>query len=164
MATPQEAQALRVLLLVSLILIIIAGFFAFRSEKKRKPNVRIGTFLGFSKKVSFKSILVGMGSAMVFGFIDNAGLFFGMDALDPYLPALKPGVRNGKEVTFNKLTQAGLGNTFSDGLGAFLGSFVGVIIRNMSGITETPLWSEAVGVIVGCLLGLGIPMLLTGKT
>ena len=31
-----------------------------------------------------KTVMVGMVSGMVFGFIDNAGLFLGMDVLDPF--------------------------------------------------------------------------------
>ena len=87
---------------------------------------------------------------MVFGMIDNGGLFFGMSALDPFLPS-------------GELTRAGLGNTFSDGLGAFLGSFSGVIIRKLTKIEDTPLWADAVGIVVGCLLGLYVPRYITGK-
>ena len=90
-----------------------------------------------------------MVSNVVFGFIDNAGLFFGMDALDPFFPK-------------GKLTKAGLGNTFSDALGSFLGTFSCSIIGNTTGIKDTPLWSEVVGIIVGCLLGLYIPKAIIG--
>ena len=35
---------------------------------------------------TFRALFLGMLYTMAFGFIDNAGLFFGMDALDKFLP------------------------------------------------------------------------------
>lgn len=107
-------------------------------------------FLDISPFPSLLSILTGMAANIVFGIIDNGGLFFGMSALDPFLPE-------------GELTRAGLGNTFSDGLGAFLGTFSGVIIKSITKIDDTPIWSDAVGIVIGCLLGLYIPKYITGK-
>jgi hypothetical protein len=58
---------------------------------------------------------------------------------------------------FGTLTNAGLGNTFSDTLGAFLATFAGVLIVNMSGIDNVSLISEAIGITIGCLIGILIP-------
>lgn len=61
-----------------------------------------------------------MSANIVFGFIDNAGLFFGgvyLEELFAKLPAADDA---------NVL--AGYGNTYSDFLGAFLGTFCGLII------------------------------------
>ena len=73
-----------------------------------------------------------------------------MDTLDPFLPD-------------GELTRAGLGNTFSDALGAFLGTFAGIIIKSVTKIEDTPLWSDAIGIIIGCLIGLYVPKYITGK-
>ena len=123
---------------------------AYRSELKKNPELTVAQFLSISPFPSVKSILVGMTSGVIFGFIDNAGLWFGMDALDPHLPG-------------GPLTKAGFGNTYSDFLGSFLGTFGAIMIRNSTGITDTPLWSESIGIAVGCLLGIYIPRALTGK-
>ena len=138
------------LLTVSLLLIVGSGYAAFQSEKKKKPGLTLVQFLGVNPMPSAKSVGVGMASGMIFGFIDNAGLFFGMDALEPFLPK-------------NNLIAAGLGNTYSDALGGFLGTFCGIIVTNMTGIYEYPVWSETFGIIIGCLMGVYIPALLTGK-
>jgi hypothetical protein len=100
---------------------------------------------------TFRSLILGMVSAMVFGFIDNAGLFFGMDALDPYLPG-------------GPLTKAGWGNTFSDGIGAFLGAFIGKIVSVSTGFEGGPIYGDFVGIIIGCILGIYIPQAITGKS
>ena len=52
------------------------------------------------------------------------------------------------------LTQAGIGNSFSDGLGAFLSTFAAILIVNATGIKDVSLISEAVGIILGCILGI----------
>ena len=138
------------LIIGSVILIIVTGIIAYNTEKKNNPELSVSEFLSFSPFPSLKSIMTGMTSGLVFGFIDNAGLWFGMDALDPYLPG-------------GALTKAGYGNTFSDFLGSFLGTFAGIIIKNVTGITDTPLWSDTIGVVIGCLLGIFIPAAITGK-
>ncbi len=156
-------------LLVSVALIIsVLGYFAYKSEQdKRKrsgktPYSSVLEFLGLKHSATFdnivKGILTSMVSNVVFGFIDNGGLWFGMDALDPFMDLL-PGV--------GKLTKAGLGNTFSDAVGAFAGTFAGIIIKNKvigedEDIPEV-LWAEAIGIIIGCLLGIAIPRYLTNK-
>lgn len=99
--------------------------------------------------VSLKSIAVGMTSGVVFGFVDNAGLFLGMEALDSVFEKLP----FGKEAN----VKSGYGNTFSDMVGAFMSTFIGRYITYKTGITEYPMWSEAIGVFVGCLLGILIP-------
>jgi hypothetical protein len=66
--------------------------------------------------------------------------------------------------TPGKLTQAGIGNTFSDCIGAFLATFVGVLIVNMSKISKTSLLSEVFGIVVGCLIGIMIPRMISPKS
>jgi hypothetical protein len=146
MLTKEEKRKLIILLVVSTILILLMGFIAFKTDKSKD----ILSFLGIYPFPSLLSILVGMSANIVFGIIDNGGLFFGMDALDPILPE-------------GELTRAGLGNTFSDALGAFLGTFAGVAIKNLSNVNDTPLWSDAIGIVIGCLIGLYVPKAITGK-
>ena len=138
------------LLMISAGLIIVLGYVAFHTKKDRNPQLTWKEFLSADMRylttaVGLKVMLVGMVGGIIFGFIDNAGLWFGMDALDPWF------MRKG--ITGN--AAAGYGNTFSDGLGAFLGTFIGIIVSEMSGVSldKTPIWANAVGVIIGCLIG-----------
>lgn len=98
-------------------------------------------FLGFSYRYPWSSVFVGLVSSTIFGMVDNGGLYFGMEALDPFLPG-------------DELERAGLGNTFSDFLGAFLGTFIGAFIQNMTEIEDTPLYADVIGIVIGCLIGL----------
>ena len=90
------------------------------------------------------------GSKVAQGIIDNGGLFFGMDALDPFLPK-------------GKLIKAGWGNIFADSLGGILSTFVGVMIKSYTGIDDTPIWSSTIGIIIGGFVGLYISSFISGK-
>lgn len=99
---------------------------------------------------------VSMVFGVIFGFIDNAGLFFGMDALDPYV----------KKVSKDPKVAAGIGNTFSDVIGAFAGSFAGSVVTSLFKTSigecfEGPMWAEAVGIFIGCIIGIIIPKAIT---
>lgn len=144
--TSDDKKKLAIFLSICLALIIVFGVIAYNFSDKNS----VLSFLDIRPFPSVMAIVTGMVANIVFGIIDNGGLFFGMSALDPFLPE-------------GELTRAGLGNTFSDGLGAFLGTFSGVIIRSITKIDDTPLWSDAVGIIIGCLIGLYVPKYITGK-
>jgi hypothetical protein len=146
------------LAIISVLLIVVFGYLAFKSfkEKVQAEENRTPSFYEFMNgttgKIPVKSILIGMVSGMVFGFIDNAGLFFGMDALDGPLANAYPG--QGKVA---ELMRSGWGNTYSDALGSFLSVFIGRIVADKTGVTNTPIWAESIGLVFGCILGIYIP-------
>jgi len=148
------------LAVVSVLLIVGFGYLAFKSfkEKVQAEENRTPSFYEFMNgttgKIPVKSILIGMVSGMVFGFIDNAGLFFGMDALDGPLEKAYP---INIKPNLNKLMVAGWGNTYSDALGSFLSVFIGRIVADKTGVTNTPIWAESIGLVFGCILGIYIP-------
>ena len=144
--TFEQKKTLAIFLSICASLILLFGAIAYSFSDKGT----VLSFLDIKPFPSLLSIVTGMVANIVFGMIDNGGLFFGMSALDPFLPK-------------GELTRAGLGNTFSDGLGAFLGTFTGVIIKSVTKIDDTPLWSDAVGIVIGCLIGLYVPKMITGK-
>ena len=139
-----------ILIIVCSILISIAFKYAYASEKKKNPKLTIRQFLNIDKMPPSKNVMVGMVSGMVFGFIDNAGLFLGMDVLDPFFSK-------------SELIKAGQGNTFSDVIGTFLSTFIAIYIRNETGIDDSPIWADALGVFVGCLMGVYLPSFILGK-
>ena len=149
--TSDQKKNIAVLLIVCLILIVIsfsAAYFTLPSA----PSGGVLEFLGFTgTNASISGFLVGLVSSVIFGMIDNGGLYFGMDALDPILPG-------------DELEKAGWGNTFSDFLGGFLGTFIGILVKNITGVEDTPLYSEVIGIVIGCILGIYIPKLIKGDT
>lgn len=140
---------------IIVVILIITGAIAFKLAKDdicKKENREL-TFSEWFNGYNFshKSILVGMGSGIAFGFIDNFGLFYGMNILEKYLAKLPGG-------NYTSILGA-YGNTFSNTISTFLSTFVGNIIMMKSGITATPIWSNAIGVIIGCLIGISLPTL-----
>ena len=153
-----EKKRLQKLMIISYILIVILGTitYKYKNEKYKKKNHRDLTFFEFINggpidSTFLKRVLKGLGVGIVFGIIDNGGLWFGMDALDPILPK-------------GTLTRAGFGNVFSDTLSAFLSTFAGAIIAHHFPVGgETPIWTDAIGTFVGTLIGLFGSRTLTGR-
>lgn len=152
----RERDKLLKLFIFSYSLILITGTIAYKIEtqhNKEKKNMTLFEFINNGKidKSFVFRILIGFISGIVFGIIDNVGLWYGMDMLDPILPK---GI----------LTKAGLSNAFSDTLGAVLAAFVGNIIQNLSSVTsKTPLWANALGTFCGCITGVYLSRSVTGR-
>jgi len=154
--TPQESAGIHQLLFISSALILTAGTVAYMARKRNDPSLTVQNFLGLNLKYlnterGLTIMLVGMVSGIIFGIIDNVGLWFGMSALDPYFTKVM-GIPKGSNEA------AGYGNLFSDGLGAFLGTFIGIIVSEYTQVDqdEAPIWVDAVGVVIGCYLGIQI--------
>jgi len=118
---------------------------------------------------------------VVFGFIDNAGLIAGLDALDKpfgYISKFVTGTLPSKTKKgggmFTKPTDAvntyhekarvdgitsGLGNLFSDGLGVTIGAFFSKFASSIFGSDiDQPIWVDMIGISLGCILGIMIPL------
>lgn len=153
----REKHHLYKLFSISYTAILVFGSIAYNTqpenEKKKYKHWSefINNYQGTLFSVDFlKKILVGLVSGLVFGVIDNTGLWFGMEALDPILPK-------------GTLTRAGYGNVYADTLSAFLSTFAGKIISNIVGAHETPLWANAIGTTCGCLTGLHVSRAISGR-
>ena len=150
-----EKNKLVKLFSISYFLILVFGTISYLMEiNKKNEKLEFWDFINMGKmdKNFYKRVLVGIGSGVVFGIIDNAGLWFGMANLDPLMPK-------------GPLIKAGFGNVFSDTLSAFLATFAGNIISSLTDIdTDVPLWANAGGTFLGCLIGLYGCKLITGRS
>ena len=151
----QKHKNLIILLLGTIILIFVSTAWAFNTVNNKKlengeEEVSFVEFINNGKTVSLKQILVGMSFGAIFGFIDNFGLWYGMDYLDPYLPG-------------GNLTKAGYGNTYSDFIGSTMGTSISIVLNTLYPVEEAPIWVNSLGIILGCLLGLYIPRYLSGR-
>lgn len=151
MQKDKQKQAALKLLFYTAILMTVTLVMTVFVIRQYGEWVSFTWFMNGDREFSVRVLLLSMVSAIVFGFIDNAGLFFGMSALDPYLPG-------------GDIEKAGWGNTFSDGIGAFMGAFIAKMIGLMSGFDgQGPIYGDFFGVIIGCVLGIYIPKYITGK-
>jgi len=123
----------------------------YREKKNQKP-VSFMEFFNRGQLPDLTSIAIGMVFGIVFGFMDNFGLWMGIDTLNKYLPG-------------GQLTKAALGNTYSDLLGAVVGTSIAIMAKDAIEFDtdDQPIWVNTVGIVIGCLLGMFTGRLLTGK-
>lgn len=122
-----------------------------RKRKKQNPQTFI-EFLNVGKKLTLKNVSIGLIFGIVFGFLDNFGLWMGISVLENYMPG---GVK----------TKSALGNTYSDFIGATIGSAISILAVEIFDYDndDTPLWVNTVGILIGCILGMMAGRLITGK-
>ena len=71
-------------IIICFIIIFILGYISYFIHTIRYPKSTIFEWLN-TKNISIKIIIVGMISGIVFGFIENIGLWLGMDVLEPFI-------------------------------------------------------------------------------
>ena len=123
-------------------------------KEKEYVNAKAGQLIYITPNIN--GIIGGLTFGLVFGFIDNAGLWMGMDALDPIFDQIIGIFPQGKDT---ELIKAGLGNTFSDFLGVSLGTFMSIIMNTILGHSTGAIWIDTVGIVIGCILGILVPVL-----
>lgn len=118
-----------------------------------------------------KNLYCGLMLGTVFGFLDNLGLFAGMEYLDPPLYMFATQVVVGLHADPSRADahethaaatdlMSGLGNTFSDIVGVALGT--AVLEAAKAGLSTDPaFWPlDLLAMLVGCLLGCFVPALI----
>ena len=136
-------------ILSNIFIICIFLFSAFfvrnrRLKKNKKKEQTLLEFINNGHSGNMKSIFIGLIFGIVFGFIDNFGLWIGISELERYMPG---GVK----------VKAALGNTYSDGIGALLGTFVSILAKDIydyDEIENDPLWVNPIGIVIGCVVGI----------
>lgn len=136
-------HGLKILFAISLLFMIPLIIGSYIAKLQKSDTILLfSEYIGV-KGYTSKQIGFGMMTNIFFGFIDNFGLFFGMDAIDKYLKG-----------SLDELTLGGIGNTYSDFIGAFVGNAVGDLTLTLANVDKTPIISEIVGIVIGCILGL----------
>jgi len=142
-------------------------------------------FFGWPDHSVMKNMVGGTVLGLIFGFLDNFGLFYGMGALDGvfyYQGSVvcagimrlfrRPSMEDSEEADqeFKSIASdmhvvtsdlmAGLGNTFSDFLGVALGTAALEIAKAGLGV-EPSFWPlDLFSMVFGCLLGVFLPALI----
>lgn len=135
-------------------LTLFFGYIAFKLKKKKDKNLTLSRFLLGDANItnSFKNIFIGLIFGIIFGFLDNYYLITGMNLFEEFLPA-------------DKRLAAGWSNTYSDLVGATMGTFISTIgIEYFNVHTDNiPIWVNTAGIAIGCILGMYIPFVLLEK-
>lgn len=147
---PINGHAVAAILIGSVVFLLALGAAAFAM---RTCDCDFWSWLN-SGPVTMDSVLLGFGTGLAFGAIDNVLLFCGISALDAVFQRLPGGT--------DPVTNAAYGNAFSSALSAFGSVFVGQLISDITKQTKTTLWAQAIGVFIGGLLGIVLSMMLMG--
>ena len=121
-------------------------------KEQEKEPITLYNYLNRGDIPSMKNLIIGLIFGLIFGFIDNFGLWMGIDVFYKYIPG-------------GTLSKAGWGNTYSNVLGALIGTFLADISRIYFDYdsNDQPLWLKSIGILVGCILGMEAGKLITGK-
>ena len=142
----------------------IIGFFAllyiaFRfhnyTKAKGKKDTKPDTLMQYINRgdvPSYRSLIIGLTFGLVFGFMDNIGLWMGIDAFYDYIPG-------------GTLTKGAWGNTYSDLLGATVGTFIADMAQDYYKYDDDdePIWVNTVGIFIGCIIGMTAGRALTAR-
>ena len=139
-------------------IILISSFFFIayqvRLYSAKKQNIKKPSFLTWINQgtTTFKGVFVSLIFGIVFGFLDNYFLWVGIDKMNKFLPG-------------GTLTKSALGNTYSDFIGATIGTAIASMGHDLFNVDNTPpIWVNAIGMVIGCLLGMWIGKITTGKS
>jgi hypothetical protein len=88
---------------------------------------------------------------IVFGIIDNLGLFIGMDFIEGFITG------HG----YSPMIAAGIGNAFSDMIGALFGGLIATGLYRVLKISDDSIKTshQVVGVTIGCMIPVIIAMI-----
>ena len=101
------------------------------------------------KKINLKKMVVGFTFGFVFGFIDNFGFGIGFSNLDKFLDC-------------SHKMKGLIANTYSDIIGAIIGTLVSVIVDKLWKVDvekeygDLPIYINAISIGFGCIFGIFI--------
>tara|TARA_B110000967_G_C18736688_1_gene485464 strand:- start:456 stop:914 length:459 start_codon:yes stop_codon:yes gene_type:complete len=146
-----------IFIILNLVFFSLSLYSAFRVrnyyyKKRGKKSQTFIEFLNNGKLPTIKNLLIGLIFGMVFGFIDNLGLWLGVDTLQKYMPG-------------GLLSKAALGNTYSDSLGVIVGTSISIMAKESLDYDDDsePIWLNMVGIVIGCLMGMVAGRAITNK-
>jgi len=134
-------------ILMNVLVIFVLSVISYKVYERTSKDKKTYKEFIVGKKMSAKGIMVGLSFGIVFGFLDNLGLLVGMDTLT-------------KNFKMDNTQKSAFGNTYSDFIGATVGTFISIILKQLLNYdgNDAPIWLDSFGIVIGCLLGYYVPM------
>ena len=132
--------------LMNVLVIFVLSLISYKVYERTSTDKKTYKEFIVGKKMSFKGIMVGLSFGIVFGFLDNMGLMIGIDTLT-------------KNFKMDNMAKSAFGNTYSDFIGATVGTFISIILKQILDYDDDdePIWLNSLGIVIGCLLGYYVP-------
>jgi ABC-type transporter Mla maintaining outer membrane lipid asymmetry permease subunit MlaE len=116
--------------------------FYFKNLKRRKDSKEPWTFVEFlnnGEEIGIQTISIGIIYGMILGIIDVLGIWYVLKYLGVFMPK-------------GELLDAGIGEVYSSVMAVIVGTFISHAIKTIIPPKKPiPLWSDALGVLIGCL-------------
>ena len=138
-------------LFIAISLLSVAGMsliaFALKNNARKAKKKEPWTFLEFlnnGETITYKTIFVGVSYGIIIGLIDVLGIWYVLKYLKVFMPK-------------GNLLDAGIAEVYASVLAVIFGTFVSHSIKTVIPPDNTiPMWSDAFGVLIGCLITLTI--------
>eukprot|EP00873_Tetraselmis_striata_P043967 jgi/Tetstr1/464231/TSEL_009036.t1 len=148
-----------VVLSLMLTLFLAAVFFTWRAGQWRG----LAWFLNGDARFSVTAFFLGLIPGAVFGFVDQMALWTSIWSDEPMTLSNMLAAVLGPSLPDGELTRQAWGNLISDTVGTFCALMVAKIVEVTSGRDSFPMYSDILGVVLGCVAGIYIPRIITGR-
>jgi len=126
----------------SVCLIGIVSYIAFYFKNKTRPDNKQWTFIEFlnnGEKIGIQTISVGITYGIILGIIDVLGIWYILKYLEVFMPK-------------GELLDAGISEIYSSVMAVIVGTFISHTIKTIIPPKKPiPLWTDALGVLIGCI-------------
>jgi len=131
-----------IFIVASICLIGIVSYIAFYFKNKTRQQDEQWTFIEFlnnGEKIGIQTISVGITYGIILGIIDVLGIWYVLKYLEVFMPK-------------GELLDAGLGEIYSSVMAVIVGTFISHTIKTIIPPKKPiPLWTDAFGVLIGCI-------------
>ena len=111
-------------------------------KANKKESWTFSEFLNNGETITYKTIFVGISYGIITGLIDVLGIWYVLKYLKVFMPK-------------GDLLDAGIAEVYASVLAVIFGTFVSHAIKTVIPPDNTiPMWSDAFGVLMGCLITL----------
>jgi hypothetical protein len=138
-----------IFIIISILCVVGMAFISFtlknnaRKAKKKEPWTFL-EFLNNGETITYKTIFVGVSYGIIIGLVDVLGIWYVLKYLKVFMPK-------------GDLLDAGIAEVYASVLAVIFGTFVSHAIKTVVPPDNTiPIWSDALGVLIGCLITLTI--------
>jgi hypothetical protein len=133
-----------IFIILSCCLIGVVSYMAFyfKNKTRNRDNKTPWTFIEFlnnGKEIGVRTVSVGITYGIILGVIDVLGIWYVLKYLSIFMPK-------------GRLLDAGIGEIYSSVMAVIIGTFISHAVKTIFPPNQPiPLWTDALGVLIGCI-------------
>jgi len=131
-----------IILSICLIGLVSYTAFYFKNRTRNRDSKTQWTFIEFlnnGEEIGIKTVLIGITYGIILGIIDVLGIWYVLKYLSVFMPK-------------GQLLDAGIGEIYSSVMAVIIGTFISHAVKTIFPPKQPiPLWTDALGVLIGCI-------------